>query len=91
MTLVLLNSRNREIFKATLDASGKAGTYDTDNGGGSGPREALYLAAAVCASDVPSAKPAGPLAGLWRAWVEANKTVWPCDRLVTRKTFGGGK
>lgn len=83
--LVLLNSRNREVFSATAtDPYGAHFTYRTDNGGGSGPMDMIYRAAAVCMVDVRSARPSGPLAGLFRQYCDEHRAAWPFSALGGR-------
>lgn len=87
MTLVLLNSRNREVFSGTIETSDKSrdwATWKFENGGGNGPRANMYRSAAVVCIDVVSAKPAGPMAGLFRQHVLSNRSEWPFSAIAER-------
>lgn len=83
--LILLNSRNREVFRGTEEPGGQGRyRYTGDGCGGAGlTLEEMYRAAAVVAVDIASARPAGPLAGLWRQWL-ARTPGWPMDEVRYR-------
>lgn len=89
MHLELFNSRNRAVYLCDLDDTGREGVYKTENGGGRGPRDLCYRAAAVVACDVASARPVGPLAGPFVAHVQAHRAEWPFSDIADRKAFGG--